>query len=822
MNRGYSTADMSSCGNNSFSPQLEIEFSQPAVSVVLRVSNNLPEPATYVITDNLGRTRKIRLQACCGFFTSARDIGIFGTGITRVRVTPESQSSIPNKRWDFAIAFIVWRPDLPACECAGTSGPSPHRVTGHNWAMDVEVSANDGIVLRNVTLGHRLMAKEISLPYYLLQTSAFQLTRAELKPNSTDQIARSRLIDYREELEEEKLVIYAVYIVSDIPQGSGSCLRITQRYEFHKAIEGGCEPSENLQCARFKPIVEYKFDGANNEMLTSINTVQRAYFLVDGLFDKSTAGIFRDCDNPFNLFGPCFNEIFLQKRNPLREEHIIGVIETGNDRGTWDNFHQTNNSFVAEPTFAGLSGITDEAGCPECVHIHWRWGKIASDPNLGGGPAFGDGKPLIPEGSTQSVDFAVVRHHPGEEDPNNYTTLALDNPEPLISQGGERTNIVFWYSATGSLPQDAFFTHGGFFNPATPDVTITDDDVTITFANFFEDGTTTVTPIDPELAGQLPPGFAAFNDIAYEIKTDAVVSGPFRVVFDLPADTDPAVLENLRVFHKETDPDDPTRTLLVDRTLLPPDDDGFGLREEINIKTIGVSANSVSSSVTAIVDSLGQFVIARLNAPNDQTLIAVKDSFLRQGADDKNEGANERLRIQSSGNNRALIGFDLSAIETEGLESAMLVLTIAENSDNWGNQGRVVEAHRLLEHWTEGNGRNDLMVGGGPGTRGSGEGVTWRCASDADISNHRADCEIKWNGGNFAPATGGGSLHQNGQTGEVMWDVTADVMAGAGFGWLIKKREEGQAGQVRYYSREGAQAAGDMNLAPKLILVYRR
>ena len=202
------------------------------------------------------------------------------------------------------------------------------------------------------------------------------------------------------------------------------------------------------------------------------------------------------------------------------------------------------------------------------------------------------------------------------------------------------------------------------------------------------------------------------------------------------------------------------------------------------------------------------------------TLLVNTDSFLRDGADNTNEGANERLRIQSSGHNRVLVKFNVSGIPTAGLQSATLVLNIAENSDNWGATGRPVDAHRLLTDWTEGNGRNDVMAGAGPGFRGTGEGVTWKCAKDSNINNQNDDCTTPWNGGTFAAATAPNNIHMKDQTGDVSWDVTADVLAGANYGWLIKKQVEGQNGQVRYYSREGAALAGNPNLVPRLVLVY--
>jgi hypothetical protein len=199
------------------------------------------------------------------------------------------------------------------------------------------------------------------------------------------------------------------------------------------------------------------------------------------------------------------------------------------------------------------------------------------------------------------------------------------------------------------------------------------------------------------------------------------------------------------------------------------------------------------------------------------SFIVNADSFLRDGADNTNEGANNQLRIQGSGHNRVVVRFDMTGLTTTGLQSAMLVLNITENSDNWGATGRLVDAHRLLADWTEGNGHT---VGSQPNFRGTGEGVTWNCAKDANISNMNDDCVSQWSGGTFAAATAAPVLHTNGMMGDVSWNVTADVIAGAANGWVIKKQNEGQNGQVRYHSKEGAAVAGNPNLRPRLVLTY--
>ena len=173
---------------------------------------------------------------------------------------------------------------------------------------------------------------------------------------------------------------------------------------------------------------------------------------------------------------------------------------------------------------------------------------------------------------------------------------------------------------------------------------------------------------------------------------------------------------------------------------------------------------------------------AGAQTPTETTLSAVKDSFLRSGSADRNEGANPGLRIQASGDNRVVVGFDPAAIDAfldaKTLTAATLVLTIAANADNLGKSNdRTVDAHPLAVDFGEGNGQN-AGVPGAQSTRGSGPGVTWNCAIDAEIANQRTDCDPEWDGGDFGPATALSVPHVNGLSGEVNWDVTDDVMAG--------------------------------------------
>ena len=70
-------------------------------------------------------------------------------------------------------------------------------------------------------------------------------------------------------------------------------------------------------------------------------------------------------------------------------------------------------------------------------------------------------------------------------------------------------------------------------------------------AHLYEEGDTTITPIPVNIAGILPPGYAVYNGMAYDISTQAVISGPHIVTFSVPSATDPAIFSRLRVLHGE-------------------------------------------------------------------------------------------------------------------------------------------------------------------------------------------------------------------------------------------------------------------------------
>ena len=214
-----------------------------------------------------------------------------------------------------------------------------------------------------------------------------------------------------------------------------------------------------------------------------------------------------------------------------------------------------------------------------------------------------------------------------------------------------------------------------------------------------------------------------------------------------------------------------------------------------------------------------------------------KDSFIKQGELNTNEGVNTMMRVRDSGNNRALVLFDqneiLAAAQGRTLLSATLRLYIEENGNNWGPNGRTIDVHRLLADWTEGNGFNDkpesmpLSQFNAIKTRGDGLGVTWKCATDTEINNQQTNCSPQWNGATFnlTPTNTITIFKDNPPTGTVKtvgwieFDVTSDLQTflsntEPNYGWIVKKTEEGAPGIVEFTSDESPANT------PELVLVF--
>lgn len=424
-----------------------------------------------------------------------------------------------------------------ACPAPGGtySGPLSKTAAGSNWKMKASISADDGLVLTNVKLGARHMAKRISLPYFLYGglggggpadvVSGF----GELGTGG-----RARLVSFDVVPLVDSVMVMAGWVVEDLEfaTGRGTCLEINQHYVFKKAVKGDhCEPTGLVPCARWYPVASYQFHGPDDGpgSLAYVSLPQRLHFMPDAGTQKhefSAGALARDHDRladgillalatlpsaggdllgdkdfPAALDRITRAAVIAEQLNPLLAEYDEQVISQGqvvDGARRWDNYHQTRNQAVELPRGLALERIFEldplrlpgpAPGCPECVHIHWRWGTVTDSSQLPGSilfPGFPDGnrgKPRVPLGSNQDVRIGVVKHKVErlsdgqrrfEEDPVPGGWEKLVNaegfgvstrPRPLVPPSGSQQNqMVLWYDGTGYQDADAFFTHGGFFS----------------------------------------------------------------------------------------------------------------------------------------------------------------------------------------------------------------------------------------------------------------------------------------------------------------------------------------------------------------------
>ena len=90
--------------------------------------------------------------------------------------------------------------------------------------------------------------------------------------------------------------------------------------------------------------------------------------------------------------------------------------------------------------------------------------------------------------------------------------------------------------------------------------------VSVSMGDIFQRGTTKIEEADLAKLPSLPPGFAPLNGKAYRVTTDAVVSGPYDLVFKVTSVTDEQSFKTLRIMHVEPDEFDPESPVWIDCT----------------------------------------------------------------------------------------------------------------------------------------------------------------------------------------------------------------------------------------------------------------
>jgi len=147
--------------------------------------------------------------------------------------------------------------------------------------------------------------------------------------------------------------------------------------------------------------------------------------------------------------------------------------------------------------------------------------------------------------------------------------------------------------------------------PTGENITIQLNGVTLTFMNVTVAGTTTITPINPSAAGQLPNGFQLTSDsLAFDISTTATVQPPINVCFNVAAINDAMEFAQLRILHNE-------EGVLVDHTS----------SQDFASRTICASVNSLSPFL--ITTSIIQLLLDESGSTTNQAAALDSVLFLR-------------------------------------------------------------------------------------------------------------------------------------------------------------------------------------------------
>ena len=151
------TAGNTTC--TAYGQKLVIEWAYPIAELYLPVAGG------RTVTDNRGMQIKLKQQWPAG------GLAYFpGTGITRIEITDPWINE--DGEWSIWVSNFHWIPGqiYEQCNCsrAVINTPAPQSAFSPDWngngipdwRMDVEVSDDDGLVLKNVRLEHRYMAEK--------------------------------------------------------------------------------------------------------------------------------------------------------------------------------------------------------------------------------------------------------------------------------------------------------------------------------------------------------------------------------------------------------------------------------------------------------------------------------------------------------------------------------------------------------------------------------------------------------------------------------------------------------------------------------------
>jgi len=394
-------------------------------------------------------------------------------------------------------------------QCSGPVAPGiSFSVSDKDWTVTAQVTAHDGMQVMNMATNNspRDLGATISMPYVTVLSSRRPAGQIYFLLRDGDEIdALGRVYGHSKLIAGPNIVkrrdtpggfeLQATYlIVLDAPAvADPSQLTVLQRIILVDKIDESspgvvpCEPSQAafihgppLICQRFRPALSYTFLPGAGDQLAVVGAVERLHFHPDGK-KIAASTLIHDCngnetvspngDTCINLplHAPAPGIALLHNQNPLQNEAGQVAVNNlpsaglgggpGNFPGTQDNIHMTTHSSVSLP-------VPIPPGCPECMHMHWRWSSDISGPDLGkGNPLVGCCAKLWPTADPKNDQFTCVflLSNGGAND----GSLKKGKIGPLCADPGTPlTDPVVWYSAASGQTANTFFAWGGFVCPS--------------------------------------------------------------------------------------------------------------------------------------------------------------------------------------------------------------------------------------------------------------------------------------------------------------------------------------------------------------------
>ena len=338
----------------------------------------------------------------------------------------------------------------PVCQRSGSGGITD------DWAYTAVMGASDGLEIRNLRFGPRLVARMISVPY--IRPVGFGSGNGHLTvtPDAHSNL-QSNLLSVHCSA-DGNFGVEATYLVTS--SSPNHLFLVHQAYRFDPLDKDErCEATETAPCVRFWPTITWALKDEVPSPDIGLEIVQRFEFDPDAELDPNAgshgaADVIADTFKANNVGADN-----LSSDGYLKREDIIGprfdggpmlnhgpVLNHGQNV-YWDNWHQTGRERVGLPSVLS-------AGCTECVHAHWHWGlavngsQFVKDHCVNGLPyCWTDGKPQILDGSKQTVYAGWVKWKDGEQHPAEWRDLIDPKDQDSSKVDPTKDRLVFYWDA---------------------------------------------------------------------------------------------------------------------------------------------------------------------------------------------------------------------------------------------------------------------------------------------------------------------------------------------------------------------------------------